>query len=631
MKAGAGSGWTFFDGYVDNLTIGVNGVDTIYNFEPYLPVHNITQDVKYPTIQQGVDGANPGDVLVVDPGTYAESVIIDKRLSLIGSGSGPGGTMITAAGGPLGVVQLDASGLSAAEPLLLKDLRIQPNGRSGISVGQLNGSAGKNISYVELDNVQVIGTNANACTEQERGLYVDLTSSLNHLTVKNSAFNNLHHGWYLQKQLSADASTVQYVTVQDTTFNHNNFKGIYAEKLSNATFSSITASDNGYVGALPGSSACEYFRPWMSGVDINLKAGSYQNITFNNSTFSNNGLDGATNGVGLAVKARDDAPGYTAFPASLSGVLVDGGAFSGNKAGIRFGEPGKDNAGPVNGRIQNAAFSTNVDYSLNNQSRAVVTAAGNQFSNEATVFVKSAAGGLLAYANNILSFNDAGLTSMAGTVNGRHNWWGTHSSQPAGADDGSWSFRLGAPVGSWADGATSITLADALAGGNAAFSGAGTLVIVNHGGGVPFDKGIPADTDANRCADYYDFFVIDGIGSYNLSIPVHNSCTAADIDDKLFQFALDGDNIPDPTCSPDTACWNRIAATRTGNLLTAVVDETDVLGTPFAAPSRNNNDPTAVSLSSFSAANHDGWGITAVFVILIFSVTGLLIIRRRHS
>jgi hypothetical protein len=74
----AGSGWPSFDGYVDNLSIGINGLDTTYNFERYLPVHNITQDLKYPTIQEGVDNANPGDVLLVAPGTYGESIVVDK-------------------------------------------------------------------------------------------------------------------------------------------------------------------------------------------------------------------------------------------------------------------------------------------------------------------------------------------------------------------------------------------------------------------------------------------------------------------------------------------------------------------------------------------------------------------------
>ena len=91
------------------------------------------------------------------------------------------------------------------------------------------------------------------------GLYVDLTSSLTNLKISNSAFDNLHYGWYLQKQVSADTSTVQYVDVENTTFNHNNLKGIYAEKLEDATFTGVTVSQNGYDGSLLG--ACRYFVP----------------------------------------------------------------------------------------------------------------------------------------------------------------------------------------------------------------------------------------------------------------------------------------------------------------------------------------------------------------------------------
>ncbi|MEJ5225623.1 MAG: hypothetical protein WHV44_14290, partial [Anaerolineales bacterium] len=86
----AGGGWSGgFDGNVDNLVVKTSGqeVDT-YDFEPYLPVHNITQNTHHATIQLGVNAANPGDVLEIDPGTYVENVVVDKSLTLRGAGQG---------------------------------------------------------------------------------------------------------------------------------------------------------------------------------------------------------------------------------------------------------------------------------------------------------------------------------------------------------------------------------------------------------------------------------------------------------------------------------------------------------------------------------------------------------------
>ncbi|MCB0202267.1 MAG: hypothetical protein KDI03_19535, partial [Anaerolineae bacterium] len=310
------------------------------------------------SIQRGIDAASAGNTVNVAAGTFNESIDVNKHVSLIGAGSGPADTVVTATGGSNGVIQLSASGLSSSQPVLIKDLRVEPVGKAGISVGLFTLATGVNVSFVELDNVSVIGTNTNPCTEQERGLYVDLTSSLTNLKVSNSAFDNLHYGWYIQKQVSADTSTVQDVEVDNTTFNHNNLKGIYTEKLEDATFTTITVDQNGYDGSLLG--ACSYFNPWLSGVDVNLKAGTYQNLTFEDATVTNNGLGNAKEGVGMMIKARDDASSYNTYPATLDNVFISGGLFAGNERGIRFGEPGKNNAGPTNVVVQDACISGNV-------------------------------------------------------------------------------------------------------------------------------------------------------------------------------------------------------------------------------------------------------------------------------
>jgi len=318
----------------------------------------------FATIQEAIDAASDGNNISVMAGTYNENIDVYKRVQIIGEGSDANGTVITqnpagAGDSKIGVVQLNASGLSDTQPLLLKDLRVEPDGMAGFSVGRFTEATGTSVSYIKLDNVQVVGNNTNPNTEQERGLYVDLTSTLSHLAVIDCAFDNLTYGWHLQKEVSDDNSTVQYVTVTGTSFTHNNLKGVYAEKLSDVTFKDCIATENGF-----SDSVIPSFLPWMCGIDINLKAGTYQNITFIDCIVTDNAAGGAKEGVGLTVKGRgtgtNPSSGYTAYPAYVNNVSIIGGIFTGNERGIRFGEPGKGNATPTNVTVSAAEIYGNV-------------------------------------------------------------------------------------------------------------------------------------------------------------------------------------------------------------------------------------------------------------------------------
>ena len=320
------------------------------------------------SIQAAIEAADAGDTVNVGVGTFIENIDVNKHVRIVGAGSGSDplvNTVLTqnpagAGDTKIGVVQLSASGASALDPILLQDMHIAPDGMAGISVGRFTEGTATSVAFVELDNVKVVGNNLNPATEQERGLYVDLTSSLTNLVIADSAFDNLSYGWYFQKVVSADASTVQYVTVTNTTFNHNNLKGLYAEKLSDATFTGCTISQNGFSDlGVP-----SYFLPWMSGVDINLKAGTYAHLAFVDCTVTDNALGGAKEGVGLTVKGRgtgnNPSGGYTAFPAWIDDVVISGGTYTGNERGLRFGEPGKENASPTNVVVSGAVLMDNV-------------------------------------------------------------------------------------------------------------------------------------------------------------------------------------------------------------------------------------------------------------------------------
>ena len=322
---------------------------------------NVCPTCTYITIQSAINAASAGDTIIIAAGTYHENINIDKHLQIIGAGSSTIITQSLAVAGDasIGVVQFDnnLSG-TAVTPILLQNLRIEPIYLAGISIGRWGGSTGITIDYLRLDNVQVIGTNTNPNSEQERGLYVDPTSTLNHFEVNNSSFDNLTLGWYLHKEVSADTSTVNHITVNNTTFNHNNHKGIYAEKLSNATFIDCVADQNGFDSSrLP-----TWFRPWSAGIDINLKAGNYQNIAFNDCNITNNAIDEAREGVGLTIKARDDGATYGAFPATLTNVDITGGNYVGNERGISIGGHYLFSAPAMDVEIHNANIQNNTQH-----------------------------------------------------------------------------------------------------------------------------------------------------------------------------------------------------------------------------------------------------------------------------
>jgi parallel beta-helix repeat protein len=334
------------------------------------PVFNTTQGTTYDTIQEAINAANDDDTINVAAGTYDENIDINKRITLQGAGSDVTGTVLQNTispnlvnGTPYSfkpVVIISSSGIDGS-PILLKDLMIQV--RQDIVTGaQLPGiliSPGCQISYVELNNVNIIGTQSEGTAES--GITIDDNTNLDHLVVSNCEFKDMAYGMIFFNT-SNTGTMVQNVTISDTTFDRNSIKGFYAEKLSDATFTNVTVTNNGDTDLSP-----DWADPWNAGIDINLKYGNYQNLVFNNLTVTGNGI-GSDNGVGLTVKARGTGndPDYSANPATLVGVTINGGTFTGNPVGIRIGEPDKDNTSPTDVTISNASIYGNTEYGMSN-------------------------------------------------------------------------------------------------------------------------------------------------------------------------------------------------------------------------------------------------------------------------
>ncbi|HTP10557.1 MAG TPA: right-handed parallel beta-helix repeat-containing protein, partial [Anaerolineae bacterium] len=259
---------------------------------------------------------------------------------------------------------------------------------------------------------------------------------------------------------------------------------------------------------------------------------------------------------------------------------------------------------------------------------------GNTLNNNPIVFDQSG-GTLLAYANSIGNFT-TGLNSSGGTANLKHNWWGTYvDPAPSGLSASDWQARLGAPIQAWIDGANAVTLGSANLSG-----GVGTAVIVDHGRGsanAPFGNGI-APYANNMCSDYYDFFTVNGSGSWTVSVPVDNTaaCNSQTLDPgKVFWIPYTTNYGVECTAN-NGACWDLVATnviTSGQNIVVSNLSVAELGGTPFVAGSTTGTDPTAVALVSLEVVPLENTtvmlpAITALFAGLFGSA--LLVIRRKR-
>ena len=348
--------------YFDSLVNAQNFLTYSYLGNPIVPVENrvltnLTSMHKevYPdmTIQAAIDASEAGGTIDVMAGTYTEQVDVNKRVILNGVGNGDNpisDTIITFTNAP--VVEISGSGLSQGTPLAIRNLRILPMNTAGLFVDN-----GNTVSNIEIADVMVVGTGTiNYTNEQEVGLRVNPSGSILHMWMKDSEFSSLDYGWYFFKG-SSDSSVVSNITVDDTIFDGNVNKGMYLEKLSEATFNDLTVTNNGipYLGA-PGGAF--WNEKWNAGIDFNLKYGDYQNLVFNDLIATGNAL-GFEEGAGVMIKARDSGS-YGANPATLNRVRIDGAVITGNERGIRFGEPGNLNLGPMNVVVINSELHSNV-------------------------------------------------------------------------------------------------------------------------------------------------------------------------------------------------------------------------------------------------------------------------------
>lgn len=237
----------------------------------------------YATIQAAINAASPGDTIQIAPGTYAESLDINKTLTIVGAGSGTNPLVDTI------IDPVTGYGMYIHQPVNLKDLRVT-GATQGIRIQSVSGRL--NFSGATWENIASSGNS-------ERGVEIHNGTDVSSMVIRDSEFvSNPQHGIR-----SASDVTVAGLVITDCSFNQNAY-GLYLQgTINNLEIAGSFFNDNTQWGL------------YMS------ETGPISNVTVENSHFEGNASWGAVL--------------WTGSSAGISGVSVSRSSFD-NLSGRGF-------------------------------------------------------------------------------------------------------------------------------------------------------------------------------------------------------------------------------------------------------------------------------------------------------
>jgi Ca2+-binding RTX toxin-like protein len=340
------------------------GADTLKNVEKLdladkdvWLVHN-TAELTY-----ALANAANNDVIKLADGTYSGTFNITQDGLTIESASGNPASVTIQGSMNQDIPAFLKAGGSSSGPTGLSvqgdDITIKGITISGYRKGiDLQTNDGLTIDNVVLDN-------------NVHSIYMENGDSLvTDFELLNSTIKNAYHGLIIEQGTgTAGIGTFDDVTINNVHFEDIVEKGIYATQLSNAEISDIWMDNVGQYGRAPAFGGNGTFG---AGIDLNLKFGTYTNISIHDFHFTDVGAsnrDGAAashdGGGAIQVKARDDSGGSV----TVTGVTIEDGDITGTSTGIRVGEPNKTNVGPTGITVENVDISGAVSGTYDNRTQ----------------------------------------------------------------------------------------------------------------------------------------------------------------------------------------------------------------------------------------------------------------------
>ena len=271
-----------FDGEIDGVGIWDEARTASQIQQSYAALHVDDDGAEwpgaYPTITEALAVAGSGDTIIVHQGTYPETLVVDKQLTLQGAGSAS--TIIDASGASADYgILLTAGGTSASQRLTIKGFTIKNSPSHGIKAYK---SGGLNLDYVTFEDL-VLTLNG------VRGMEIHNDVAVSDMEIKSCEFvRNVAQGLRTASNVIVDG-----MTITDSKFNRNSY-GVYLQGTINGV-TILRSEFNNSVGGYGG---------YMT------ETGPLTNLVIEDSEFNNNV-------VGLMVWNVQDNAGITIRRASF--------------------------------------------------------------------------------------------------------------------------------------------------------------------------------------------------------------------------------------------------------------------------------------------------------------------------
>jgi filamentous hemagglutinin family protein len=267
-------------------------------------------------IGRGVAAATAGDTVNIEAGAYAGNLTINKALTLDGAGIGQ--TTLRSAVLHAG----DAVTITDASNVTLSDLSIADY-QYGLRINGTSHNA--TVERVAFDN-NTYGLRTSTTTKADNFRMLDSTITGGVIGVQT------YNGHQLVGGVETPTASFANALFQNVTVDGPTYKGFYFETANNLTLKNVTIRNAGNVG--------DDSHHFGHAVDINLKYGAYDSITFDNLVVENSGhSSGDATRAAISIKTRGipgDSASYTVAPASLQHVNIIGGSITGSEGvGLR--------------------------------------------------------------------------------------------------------------------------------------------------------------------------------------------------------------------------------------------------------------------------------------------------------
>jgi len=271
----------------------------------------------YTTISAAVTASAGGDTIVVCPGTYDERLVIDKQITL--SGSGVGSTIVQNTAVPSGPNAGDFADVqltTGASGTVIQDISFDFNGAGGtrqgwgIVISDFNGPAVTGVQI--LNNEIFIGKGSGAASIGEGvGIQTGKNADVGGLLISGNAFHGDQaagvgsEGIYINPVAGGGS-----VTIADNAFDGHLFVGVSIES------GNVTVSNNTIVDTIAPNTAGTH------GLRVNDFVGG---VNYSGIVLSGNAIDGFENGMRL---------GSGASAASTLTINAQGNVITGNTRGV---------------------------------------------------------------------------------------------------------------------------------------------------------------------------------------------------------------------------------------------------------------------------------------------------------